>query len=124
MTVAMRRRVNELRGDREGIRRRLSEMRGGGAWSDGKRAEYGALMRELRRMEGLTDGLRLERDEFDEYLRRRREEDAKWRGTRTVESPVIRRSSASAEHGARLMDENRRLRQQLRQRGGDPGESL
>lgn len=104
----------------------------GGVWSEAKRAEYGAYLKELRRMEGLTDGLRLERDEFDEYLRVRREEDAKWRGRRTVESPVARRPWDSVEHGVRVLtaedakvvDENRRLRQMLREQGINPDKAL
>jgi len=47
-----------------------------------QRAEYGASMRALRASYGLTDGLRLDRRGFTEYLERRREADAKARGWR------------------------------------------
>jgi hypothetical protein len=46
-----------------------------------KRA-YGILCREERAAYGLTDGLRLDRGEFNDYLSRRRAEDAKARGWR------------------------------------------
>jgi hypothetical protein len=88
------------------------------------KAEYGALMRELRRMEGLTDGLRLGREEFDEYLRKRREEDAKWRGTGTCERKdegrggVKRRVAVVlTEEQAKLMDEARVMRERLKAAG-------
>jgi len=90
------------------------------------KAEYGALMRELRRMEGLTDGLRLEREEFDEYLRKRREEDAKWRGTGTCESSVrvVNDVGGGAieltKEEALMWDEYRRMRQRMREAGVNP----
>jgi hypothetical protein len=42
--------------------------------------EYGRLMREQRALEGLTDGLRLGRVDFADYLARRRKEDQDKRG--------------------------------------------
>jgi hypothetical protein len=41
---------------------------------------YGVLCREERARHGLTDGLRLDRGEFRDYLERRRAEDARARG--------------------------------------------
>ena len=41
--------------------------------------EYGQLMRLERQQLGLTDGLRCSQAEFDQYMRRRNEEDAKHR---------------------------------------------
>ena len=129
MSKWARKRVEEARGDeakvREGLKRLKSQR---GVMSAGARAEYGAYMRELRRLEGLTDGLRLERDEFDDYLRRRREEDAKWRCGGTVERQVRKRPWDAADHGtrvmtaeeARLVDEYRQAKQVLRERGINP----
>ena len=124
MSKAGRRRMWGVNGDRGKVEERLREMKGiRGKWSAGTKAEYGALMRELRRLEGLTDGLRLEREEFDEYLRKRREEDAKWRAGGTCERKEERRSGAVGGgtlvltvDQAALVDENRRLRAQLRER--------
>jgi hypothetical protein len=49
-------------------------------FSSTQRAEYGAAMRALRSTYGLTDGLRLKRPEFSDYLERRRAADAQARG--------------------------------------------
>jgi len=125
MSKAARRRMSEVGGDKEAVRLRLEQMsRGGGKWGPAMKAEYGALMRELRRMEGLTDGLRLEREEFDEYLRKRREEDAKWRGTGTCERKDEGRGGVKSrvvvvltEEQAKLMDEARVMRERLRAAG-------
>ena len=72
----------------------------------------------------MTDGLRLEREEFDEYLRKRREEDAKWRGTGTCERKDERRSGVKSravvvltEEQAKLMEEARVMRRRLRDAG-------
>ena len=47
-----------------------------------QKAEYGRRMRAGREAEGLTDGLRLGRLEFADYLARRRTADAQARGGR------------------------------------------
>jgi hypothetical protein len=46
----------------------------------GEKRVYGILCREERAAYGLTDGLRLDRGEFRDYLDRRRAEDARARG--------------------------------------------
>lgn len=129
MSKWARKRVEEARGDEAKVREGLMRLKSRrGAMSDGARAEYGAYMRELRRLEGLTDGLRLERDEFDDYLRRRREEDAKWRCGGTVERPVRKRPWDAADYGTRVMtdeeaklvDEYRQAKQVLREQGLNP----
>lgn len=45
-----------------------------------ERAAYGSYMRSYRAKHGLVDGLRTDREGFNEYLRKRREEDLKNRG--------------------------------------------
>ena len=45
-----------------------------------EKKEYGEYMREYRAKYGLTDGLRLGREEFNSYLERRRNDDAERRG--------------------------------------------
>ena len=45
-----------------------------------ERAAYGSYMRSYREKHGLVDGLRTDREGFNEYLRKRREEDLKNRG--------------------------------------------
>ena len=129
MSKATRRRVSEVMGaSDEEIAKRVEEMVGG-VWSVGKRAEYGVLMRETRRREGLTDGLRLEKAAFDEYLRKRNEDDAKWRCGSTTERKVFREERASdrprhvvalSAEAAAERDENRRLRARLRAAGMNP----
>jgi len=95
MSKATRNRVSEAVGaSDEVIAKRLEEMQGG-VWSSGKRAEYGVLMREMRRREGLIDGLRLEKTAFDEYLRKRNEDDAKWRCGSTTERKASWRERAN-----------------------------
>jgi hypothetical protein len=51
-----------------------------GEFSASQKRLYGVLCREERARYGLTDGLRLDRGQFSEYLARRRAEDAKARG--------------------------------------------
>ena len=45
-----------------------------------ERKEYGKYMRGYRAKYGLVDGLRTDQNGFNEYLRKRREEDLKNRG--------------------------------------------
>ena len=45
-----------------------------------ERAAYGSYMRDYRAKHGLVDGLRTDQNGFNEYLRKRREEDLKNRG--------------------------------------------
>lgn len=45
-----------------------------------ERKEYGKYMRGYRAKHGLVDGLRTDQGGFNEYLRKRREEDVKNRG--------------------------------------------
>ena len=45
-----------------------------------ERAAYGSYMRSYRAKHGLVDGLRTDREGFNEYLRERREKDRKARG--------------------------------------------
>jgi len=56
----------------------------GRAWGEEmtpkQKFEYGEGMRALRAAEGLTDGLRCDQSEFNDYLARRRQEDQKRRG--------------------------------------------
>ena len=44
-----------------------------------ERYSYKRSMRRIRAKYGITDGLRADREQFKEYLRKRREEDAKQR---------------------------------------------
>ena len=66
--------------ERVGIERDPS---GGGLTRDftkSERAAYGSYMRSYRAKYGLVDGLRTDQNGFNEYLRKRREEDLKNRG--------------------------------------------
>ena len=47
-----------------------------------ERAAYGSYMRSYRERYGLVDGLRTDQGGFNEYLRKRREEDERRRGYR------------------------------------------
>jgi len=47
-----------------------------------ERVRYGEQMRMYRSRYGLTDGFRLDKKGFDEYLKKRREMDEKGRGCR------------------------------------------
>ena len=58
---------------------------GGGLARDfpsSEKQEDGTYMRQYRAKHGLTDGMRLGKEEFVDYLRKRREEDEKNRGRR------------------------------------------
>ena len=58
--------------------------RGGRSWEDefspSQKRTYGEAMRDLRASYGLTDGLRCNQSEFNDYLARRRAEDKQRRG--------------------------------------------
>ena len=60
-------------------RRNGGELRGA-EFSDAEKRQYGLAMRELRASYGLTDGLRCNQSEFNDYLARRRAEDKQRRG--------------------------------------------
>lgn len=45
-----------------------------------ERRRYAIAMRDLRAAQGMTDGLRVDRQTFRSYLERRREQDRKARG--------------------------------------------
>jgi len=49
-------------------------------FTSSERKEYGKYMRGYRAKYGLVDGLRTDQEGFNEYLRKRREEDLKNRG--------------------------------------------
>ena len=49
-------------------------------FSASQRAEYGTAMRALRSSYGMTDGLKLNQADFNNYLERRRAADAQARG--------------------------------------------
>jgi len=49
-------------------------------FTSSERREYGKYMRGYRESYGLVDGLRIDQGGFNEYLRKRREEDEKNRG--------------------------------------------
>ena len=49
-------------------------------FSASERKAYGEAMRDLRASYGLTDGLKCNQGEFNDYLARRRAEDKKRRG--------------------------------------------
>ena len=66
--------------DRVGIERDPSGGELARDFTKSERAAYGSYMRSYRAKHGLVDGLRTDREGFNEYLRKRREEDLKNRG--------------------------------------------
>ena len=66
--------------DRVGIERDPSGGELARDFTKSERAAYGSYMRSYRAKYGLVDGLRTDREGFNEYLRKRREEDLKNRG--------------------------------------------
>ena len=84
-TISVRRgllqKLNELRDQTPTPR---TERLGGGDdakyWDQARRQEYARACKAVRRAYGLTDGLKLEQDDFHDYLARRRAEDKQRRG--------------------------------------------
>ena len=84
-TVSVRRgllqKVNELRDQAPTPRtERLGNGDDAKYWDQARRQEYAKACKAVRRAYGLTDGLKLEQNDFNDYLARRRAEDKQRRG--------------------------------------------
>ena len=67
-----------------GVQNRVRRENDGDRWARDltpkEKSDYAVAMKQMRAAHGLTDGLRADRDEFKDYLARRRAEDQKRRG--------------------------------------------